>query len=204
MCWRQAPQLQLAVYSLAIKGKANRLCCCLLVLLDSLVRCRVSTFFVRPKRHRWSVRSSTIILSFWWFYPDQVFLPSHLFSQFVFLTMSCWYPVIKETVCSEERWVRKLQPKQIITSARAKGLQLEIHWCSFSVPIQLWYLNWDICWYWYRYRYQSSFFWILLFVSLQVVRSWIRPILLWSPYMQDKGNLAWVLRRCRIYLLKVA
>lgn len=75
-------------------------CCCLLVLLDSLVLCRVSSFLLWPMRHRWFVRSSKVCFLSWlllvlsWL--SVSFRPSlRLFFQFLCLTRCCRYPPLK-------------------------------------------------------------------------------------------------------------
>lgn len=105
-------------------------CCCLLVLLNSLVLCRVSIFLLWPKRQWWSVHSSTLIsLSDCAGFIPTLFVFFSIWASICFLNFST-RPGIADTrhlkkLCSlkkKRELDRKWQPKQIITRARAREL----------------------------------------------------------------------------------
>lgn len=127
VCWRHKPELRLAVSSLAVKGKANRL-----FLPFSLIE---FTFAVQSFHLLSMTREASVVcllkhayfsLWFCWFYPDSAcvfggfFCPS--VSPFVFsisrLDKEGWYPPLKEIAFND----KKEGIRQKMTSKTAHNL----------------------------------------------------------------------------------
>lgn len=88
------------------KGKFTG-CCCLLVLLNSLVQSFHLPCVTREASVVCSLKHTYFSLRFCWFYPDSVGRFVHpsdrLIFQFHYLTRYCWYPPLKESVFNEEK-----------------------------------------------------------------------------------------------------